>query len=219
MFNRVIDIVVQTHLSDVIEKKIIEKATQPSAFKNIKQQTACPMSKFASKFIKANIKSCDGVNALFEKSLVVKSPADFHFVANGDTFQSSSASRLYNVREHEHEQIQVTPFKFYPKIMFPAFVHARTDAQFLLHKAYYHAQNKRVYPSGVISGLFNPNVIFELEPNTEDFVDYLEPLLYLTVMADKKIKVHYELISEQQFAQMQLKFEKRRFYHHSVLEW
>lgn len=219
MFNRTVDIVVQTHLTDVIENKIIEKATQPKEFKGIKSESACPFSKFASKFTKPTIRGCSGINSLFEKSLIVKSPSDFHFSSGEDSFQSSSPSPLFQVGAHLHSEIQVTPFKFYPKILFPAFIHSKSDVQFLLHKAHYHSNNKRVYPSGVISGLFNPNIIFELERNTEDFIDYMEPLLYLTAMTDKKIKVHYELITQSQFNEMQLKYMKRRFYHNAIMEW
>lgn len=218
MFNRTVDIVVQTYLTDVLKKSIIEKATQPKQFKGIKSESACPFSKFASKFTKANIKTCNGVNNLFDKSLIIKSPSDFHFSSGEDSFQSSSPSSLFQVGEHPHSEIQVTPFKFYPKIFFPAFIHSKNDVQFLLHKAYYHSNNKRVYPSGVIGGLFTPNIIFELERNTEEFIDYMEPLLYLTALTDKKIKVHYELITEQQFSQMTLKNAKRRFYHHTITE-
>jgi hypothetical protein len=218
MFSKTVDVVVETYLADVIENKIIEKATQPLAFKGIKQQTTCPFSRFASKFTKPTIKSCDGVNALFEKSLIIKAPSEFYLKSEDATFQSQSPSRLYDIQYHQHDEIQVTPFKFYPKIMFPAFVQAKEDMQFLIHKAHYHSKNSRVYPSGIIKGSFCPNIIFELEKNTEDFIEYLEPLLYLTVMTDKKIKVHYELITEQEFNRKKLKFERRKFSRHTVLE-
>lgn len=216
MFNRHIDIVVHTHLVDIIEKRVIEKAAQPSAFRGIKQESECPFSKFASKFTKATIRSCDGANALFEKSLLVKSCADFHFEASDSSFNWKSASRLFDVSAHDHNQIQVTPFKFYPKIMYPAFIEAKNNVQLLLHKAYYHTKNDRVYPTGIVGGTFNPNVIFELEPNTEDFIEYLEPLVYFTALTDKKIKLHYELITEQQYNDKRLKLERRRFARHTI---
>lgn len=215
IFNTV-DIVVKTYLDDIIEKKIIGKASQPSDFKNIKQESACPFSKFAKKFNKTTIKSCDGANALFEKSLLIKSPSDYHFEAKETTFESRSPQQFFDVSSHPHEQIQVTPFKFYPKLAYPAFLDVKGGVKLLLHKAYYHAKNERVYPSGIVGGEFNPNVIFELQPNAEDFIEYLEPLVYLTALTDKKIKVHYEKITKQQFENIQLKFVPRRFLRHTI---
>lgn len=217
MFNKTLDIVIQTHLQDIIENKIIEKATFPKEYKNIVTESSCPFSKFADKFKIPNIKSCDGVTNLLEKSLLIKSCADFHFKSTETEFSSTSPSRLFNVQGHKHNEIQVTAFKFYPKIIYPAFITPNKNADFLIHRAYYHSTNNRIYPSGVISGEFSPNVIFELEKNTEDFIEYLEPLLYVTAMTDKKIKVHYELITEQQFIQKSLKYERRRFSKHTVI--
>lgn len=215
IFNTV-DIVVKTYLDDIIEKKIIAKASQPSNFKDIKQESACPFSKFASKFSMPTIRSCDGANALFEKSLLIKSPADYHFQANDTTFESRSPEQFFIVASHPHEQIQVTPFKFYPKLSYPAFLDVRGGVQLLVHKAYYHTKNYRVYPSGIVGGEFNPNIIFELQPNTEDFIDYLEPLVYFTAMTDKKIKVHYEKITRQEYDNKKLKYIPRRFSRHTL---
>ncbi len=216
MFNKTLDVIVQTHLQDVIDKKIIEKAVFPNDFRNIKNESACPFSKFADKLRLPTIKSCNGVTNLLEKSILIKSPADFYFKSDETNFTSQSPSRLYDVQFHEHREIQVTEFKFYPKIMFPAFITAKKDLQFLLHKAYYHSKNNRVHPSGIIQGSFCPNIIFELEKNAEDFIEYLEPLLYVTLLTDKKIKVHYELISESEFAQKKLVYDRRKFSRHTV---
>jgi hypothetical protein len=216
MFSNSIDVVIKTYLQDVIDEKLIEKTTQPKEFKNIVIDSKCPLSKFANKFNNRTIRTCDGVNTLFSKSLTIKSCADFHFVSDSNTFNSSSPSKLYKVGAHEHKEIQVTPFKFYPKILYPAFVSLPKDVSALIHKAHYHSKNNRVYPSGIISGEFTPNVIFELETNTEDFIEYGEPLLYITPLSNKKIKVHYELITEQQYNNMLIKYESRRFSRHTV---
>lgn len=216
MFNKTIDVIIKTPLQDIIDKKIIDKASQPNEFKNINIESSCPFSKFSKKFTKSTIRTCDGANDLFNKSLLLKSCADFYFKSEDQNFESNSPSNLFNVLAHPHEQIQVTPFKFYPKIMFPAFICTYPNIQFLLHKAYYHAKNDRIYPTGIVGGDFNPNIIFELEPNKEDFIDYLEPLVYFTALTDKKINVEYELITEQQFNLMKLKFEKRRFSRHTI---
>jgi hypothetical protein len=216
VFNKTIDVVVKTHLQDIIENKIIEKASQPKEFKNIKIESSCPFSKFANKFNLLTIKTCDGMNTLFEKSLIIKSCSDYHFQSGDDFFNYTVPSNTFKINEHQHREIQVTPFKFYPKILFPAFISTKKDVQFLIHKAYYHSKNARIYPSGIIGKEFTPNIIFELEKNTEDFIDYLEPLVYVTAMTDKKIKVHYELITEQEFNSKCFKYEKRRFSRHTV---
>jgi hypothetical protein len=216
MFNTSIDIVVKTYLQDIIDEKLIEKTTQPKEFKNIAINSSCPMSKFANKFNYRTIRTCDGVNTLFNKSLIIKSCSDFYFKSDDTTFTSSSPSKLFTVGAHEHKEIQVTPFKLYPKIFYPAFVSLPGNVSALVHKAHYHSKNNRVYPSGIISGEFTPNIIFELEPNTEDFVEYKEPLVYITPLSDKKIKVHYELLTEQKFRDMLNKYESRRFSRHTV---
>lgn len=217
MFSKTVDIIVKTYLDDILDKKLIAKATHPAEFKDIKQESVCPFSKFASKFTKSTIKSCDGVNGLFEKSILIKSCADFHFNAKETTFESRSTGNIFEVSDHPHSQIQVTPFKFYPKIIYPAFLDVKGDIKLLLHKAYYHSKNARLYPTGVVGGEFQPNIIFELEPNTEDFIDYLEPLVYFTALTDKKIKVHYENITKAAFEEKRLKFYPRRFHRHTVL--
>lgn len=216
MFFNTVDIIVKTYLDDIIDKKLISKATQPSEFKTIKQESACPFSKFAKKFNLATIRSCDGVNGLFEKSLLVRSCADFHFDAKENTFESRSPDGFFEVYDHPHNQIQVTPFKFYPKIVYPAFLDVKGGVDLLLHKAYYHSKSSRLYPTGIIGGEFQPNIIMELEQNTEDFIDYLEPLVYFTALTDKKIKVHYEHITKAQFEEKRLRFAPRRFSRHTV---
>ena len=217
MFFNTVDIVVKTYLDDIIDKKLISKATHPPEFKNIKQESACPFSKFANKFNLATIKSCDGVNALFEKSLLVKSCADFHLDAKESTFESRVPADFFEISDHPHRQIQVTPFKFYPKILYPALLDVKKDIKLLLHKAYYHSKSHRLYPTGIVGGEFQPNIIMELEQNTEDFIEYLEPLVYLTALTDKKIKVHYEHITKANFAEKRLMFARRRFSRHTVM--
>ncbi len=216
MFFNTVDIVVKTYLDDIIDKKIISKATQPLEFKNIKQESACPFSKFANKFNLPTIRSCDGMNGLFEKSLLIKSCADFHFDAKENTFESRSPNGFFEVSEHHHRQIQITPFKFYPKIIYPAFLDVKGDVKLLLHKAYYHSKSSRLYPTGIVGGEFKPNIIIELEQNTEDFIDYLEPLVYFTALTNKNIKVHYEHITKNKFDEKNFKFAQRRFSRHTV---
>lgn len=216
MFNKTIDVVIKTHSQDIINKKIIEKVGFPSEYKNIKTKSHCPFSKFSEKFLTPTIKSCDGLANLFQSSLMIKSWADFYFKSDDNNFNSSSPSNFSDVQFHLHDEIQVTPFKFYPKLMSPFFLSVKKDVKFLLHKAYYHDLTKRQYPVGVVSGSFSPNIIFELEKNSEDFIDYLSPMVYLTALSDKKIKLHYELIEEKDFLNLRMMYDKKRFSHHTV---
>ena len=217
MFNKTIDIVIKSPYEYVLTNKLVGKAHQPDEFKNIKIESTCPFSKFAKKFNKTTIRSCDGANDLFARSLLLRSPAEYYFKADDNLYSFSSPDAKYIVGDHPHEQIQTTPFKFYPKIIYPALVEVKQNISFLEHKAYYHSKNDRVYPSGVVNErTFKPNVIFELEKNTEDFIEYKEPLLYLTLLSDKKFKVHYELITEQEFKQNNFRFEPKTFSRHTI---
>jgi len=206
MFNRIVDVVVKTPYEILIQDKIVSRATIPQSYENLNPPSICPFSKFADKLKLRTMKKCDGINSLFSKSLLVSSWSDYRIGVdeNGTITYNVPDHKHFYVGEHAtHEYDAVFKNKVCPKLISPFIIETK-NSNFLMTKAIYHQTENCTYkdlmiPQGITPTRAHMNVITLSEKNVEHFIPYKSPLVYLTLMENKQFKIHYEVISKQQF--------------------
>lgn len=205
MFNKNLDVIIYTTFEQLITDKVINNAKKPEQFGEVKTESMCPFSKFAKYMPFRNIKHCSGINKFFDRTLLLNSWSDFYLKANDDFVEYLVPAQKYEITEHKQEQFRPLYEKMIaPKLVSPFIVKLPTGTTTIFTEAFYHYKNGRKYkdfkiPSGVITHSYSPHVIGMMESEKEVFINYLDPLAYLTIVTDKKIKINYELISNESF--------------------
>jgi hypothetical protein len=217
MFNRTVDVVISSFNEQLIEDKIIGQARMPETFNQIETQSRCPFSKFAKSLPKLNVKHCSGIQDLLKQTLLVSSWSDIHLQTDSEHTHYMIANPQFKLGEHSREQFDpLFPGTLSPKLMAPLFIDIPKDISVMASEAFYHFQADRTYsnlriPSGIIKGKFRPNVITLMPQNEECFIKYNDPLMYLTLLTDRKIKIHYELIKSSEFEHKVMQGETNSF--------
>lgn len=205
MFNKTIDVIVYSHNEKILQDKIIKKADIPEDFEKIKNISRCPFSKFSKYIPLPTIKHCVGIQKFFDKTILLNSWSDIYLKGIEKDFEYLLANNDFEISMHPNEQFEPLFNKMVsPKLMSPFFIKVKNNPMFLGTEAFYHYKNNRKYanlkiPSGIITGSFRTNVITFLNENDESFIKYNDPLMYLTLLDNQKIKIHYEFIGKQKF--------------------
>jgi hypothetical protein len=165
MFNSY-TIKIYTFSQKLIDDKIFAKATTPEAYAKIETKSKCPMSKFAKYMPFLTLKHCSGISSFYNRSLLMKSWADYYACTlNGKSF-SLSADKKYTVRDHPKEQFSpMFGDKIALKLMSPFIIEAPKNLMFLVSEAVYHYDENREYKNikclqGVVAETNQSNIIF-----------------------------------------------------------
>ena len=181
----------------------IQRASKffPDWWKNIDSNAESP-----------TMRHCAGFVDLFKSSFVVPMWADAELTVeqegtDGIGWQFYDFSTDIKVHPNEQRGSYLDNEKWqHAKITNPIFIHCTEEINFLFHDACWNRENFDDYiiPSGILEFKYNHSLnINMMLKRKEDkytlFLNHKQPLVYLTPITDRKVKINYHIVTPEEF--------------------